>query len=441
MSPGMVMVFVLLVVFGAYFAGAESSFSALNKIKLKTMADDGNKRAKTAMYIVNNFERALTTLLIGNNITHIAAASVATVIATRLLAGENGTLDSTQAFLCTLVTTAIVFLFSEMIPKTLANDRSETVSMLCAKSLRVLMKVFYPLASFFGAISSFFSKLFATEAAPTVTEEELYDIVETAEEEGVMDESQSDLFRSALDFSDTTAADVMTMREDIVMIDVKTPNDEVDQLIKSVNHSRIPVYQGTPDHVIGILHIRKFLKEYHKNHNVHLRPLLTAPFFVKENAKIDELLTNMRQRKIYIALVRDNENKIRGLVTIEDFLEELVGEIWDEDDVVDDTFVKLGGNRFSVDTHLTVGEAFKRMHVTCDDPALASKAILPWLIEQLERMPEEGDTFTYQNIEVTVGEVNDGKIEHVEMHLLDDAPATNAETDAAEKSEGGADRG
>lgn len=431
MNTTTVVVFVVLVVLGGYFAGAESSFSAMNKITLKTMADKGNKRAKTALYIANNFDRALTTLLIGNNITHIAAASVATVIFTRAFGGENGALDTTQTFICTLITTGIVFLFSEMIPKSFANDRSETMSMACAKSLRFLMKVFYPLTVFFGGISSFFSRIFSSQDSPTFTEEELYDIVETAEEEGVMDETQSDLFKSALDFSDTTAADVMTMRDDIFMIDINTPNDEIYKIIKSESHSRIPVYQNNRDHVVGILFTRKFLKEYHKNHNVHLRPLLAAPFYAKESAKIEELLTNMRQKKIYIALVRDNENKIVGLVTIEDFLEELVGEIWDEDDVVDDNFVKLGGNRFLVDVHLTVGEAFKRMHAEINDPILAPKPILAWLIEKLGHLPEENDSFSYGPAEITVAEMEAEKATKVEIHLCDE---NDAAPEAADNS-------
>ncbi|MBQ3638202.1 MAG: DUF21 domain-containing protein, partial [Clostridia bacterium] len=223
---GLVLLFVVFVILGAYFGGAESAFSAMNRIRVKSKADDGNRRAKNAVFISANFDRALTTLLIGNNLTHIAAASIATVIATRLFGASDRV-----TFVCTVVTTLVIFLFSEMIPKAFANDRSESAALFAAGSLRALMKLLAPLAAVFGFVSSVFTKLsdrfFPREEEPSVTEEELYDIIDTIEEEGVMDEEQGDLIKSALDFSGTRAADVMTMREDITAADAGLPNEEL----------------------------------------------------------------------------------------------------------------------------------------------------------------------------------------------------------------------
>lgn len=410
-------VFILMVVFGGYFAGCESAYSALNKIRLKTRAEDGDKKAKKALYIANNFERAITTLLIGNNITHIAAASVATAF----VAGIWDINDSRISVLCTVITTVIVFLFSEMIPKAFANDRCDTMSMACAGSLRVLMKIATPLVAFFSLISNSVSKLFKTEDAPSITEEELYDIIDTIEEEGVMDEEQSDLFKSALDFSGTTAADVMTVRNDICAVDIRMSNEEIVRDILNCNHSRLPVYDGCPDEIIGVLQIRNFLKEYLKDPNVNLRTMLTETFFVRDNAKIDDLLSVMRQKKIYLAVVTDENDKTVGVVTIEDFLEELVGEIWDEDDVVDNDFVKMGGNRFTVNTHLPVGEVFSRMGLSCSDKALAETPVISWVINTLGHFPVEGDSFSYQNLEITVEDIEDGKIDNVIIKLDSDS--------------------
>jgi CBS domain containing-hemolysin-like protein len=318
-----------------------------------------------------------------------------------------------MALLCTVITTVIVFLFSEMIPKAFANDRSNTVAHAFAGSLRMLMKIFAPLVAFFSLISNSVAKLFAVEKAPSITEDELYDIIDTIEEEGVIDEEQSDLFKSALDFSDTTAADIMTMRSDIYAINVNTPNAEIVKAILDSSYSRIPVYSGSLDNILGTLQIRNFLKEYMKNPGVDIKKLLTAPFFINSGEKIDTLLTTMRQKKIYLAFVTDEEKHIVGVVTIEDFLEELVGEIWDEDDIVDEDFVKLGGNRFRVNTHLLVGDEFSRIGLSCPSKSMASSPVISWVIETFGKFPEEEDSFRYKNIEVTVEEIEDGKISSV----------------------------
>lgn len=410
-----ILFFVTFVLCGGYFGGSESAFSAMNKIRMKSLAEDGDKKAKKAIYIANNFEKAITTLLIGNNISHIAASSVATIFALRLYhAGKFGDIsDETMTLLCTVITTVIVFLFSEMIPKSFANDRSNTVARAFAGSLRMLMKIFAPLVAFFSLISNSVSKLFAVEKTPSITEDELYDIIDTIEEEGVIDEDQSDLFKSALDFSDTTAADIMTMRGDIFAINVNTPNKEIVKAILDSSYSRIPVYSGTLDNIIGTLQIRNFLKEYMKNPGVDIKKLLTAPFLVRSSEKIDSLLTIMRQKKIYLAFVTDEEKHIVGVVTIEDFLEELVGEIWDEDDIVDEDFVKLGGNRFLVNTHLLVGDVFSRIGLSCPSKSMASSPVISWVIETFGKFPEEEESFRYKNLEVTVEEIEDGKINSV----------------------------
>ena len=363
---GLTLLFIIFVIAGGFFGAAESGFSAMNKIRIKAKADDGNKRAKSAMYVANHFDRALTTLLIGNNITHIAAASIATVIAARLF----GTSD-TVTLVCTVVTTLIIFLFSEMIPKSFANDRSETMSLASASFLIFLMKILHPVVWFFSMLSGAFTKLseriWKVDKAPSITEDELYDIIDTIEEEGVMNEEQGDLFKSALEFSETHAKDVMTMRADICAVDASLPNDAILETVKETTHSRLPVYEGDLDHVIGTLPIRAFIREYRKDPSVDVRTLLIPPFCVSPDALIDDLLSEMRQHKFYLAVVSDAEGHTLGIITIEDFLEELVGEIWDEDDVVDKNFVKLGGNRFEVNTRLTLGEICERIGTPCPE--------------------------------------------------------------------------
>ena len=418
---GLIILFVIFVVCGAYFGGAESGFSAMNKIRMKSKADDGDKRAKNAVYISNNFDKALTTLLIGNNITHIAAASVATIIATRLFGASD-----VVSLVCTVVTTLIVFLFSEMIPKAYANDRSESTALLTGGFLRFLMKLLSPLSAFFTAISSAITKLVEKfvghEDEPSITEEELYDIIDTIEEEGVMNEEQGDLFKSALDFSDTHACDVMTMRGDICGIDVSLPTEAILSLVQNSIHSRMPVYKGDIDHIIGIIHTRTFMREYIKNPRVDVRSkaVLMPAYRVKPDAMIDDLLEEMRQHKFYLAVVSDGDGKTLGLVTIEDFLEELVGEIWDEDDVVDKNFIKLGGNRFLVNTHMTVGEVTNRLGVAPLKDQNPIRPLLSVILEHFGEIPEEDESFMLGNLEITVDKVENSRVSSVVIHLLDD---------------------
>ncbi len=426
----LIAIIIMFLFFSAYFAGCESAFSSMNKIRMKRRADDGDRRAKKANYIVNNFEKAITTLLIGNNIVNTAASSVATIWALRAFrAGMFGSAtEKTVTVISTIAITAIVFLFGEIIPKSFANDRSNFVAIGAAGSLHVLMKIMTPISAFFTLISVSVSKLFAVEKTPSITEDELYDIIETIEDEGVFDEEQSDLFKSALGFSKTTAADIMTMRGDIRALNIGMTNIEILKEVLASKHSRLPVYSGTLDNVLGTLQIRTFLKEYSKNPKVDARKLLTPPFRVGADAKIDYLLSVMKQKKTHLALVTDESGSILGLVTIEDFLEELVGEIWDEDDVVDPDFVKLGGNRFLVNTKLHVGDVFGRMGVVSSNSLISSRSIASWVSESLAKTPEEEDIFMYDNIEVTIEKIEDGKIEQVIFKVCPAAPASDIDT-------------
>lgn len=415
----LIAIFVIFVVLGGYFACAESAFSAMNKIRIKNLAENGNRKAKNAMYVANNFDRALTTLLIGINITHIAAASVSTLYVTRIFGDD---MSETATLICTFITTGIVFLFSEMIPKSFANDRPDTVALWTAASMRVMMKIFYPMAKFFGIISSFFSRLFKHEEAPSITEEELYEIIDTAEEQGVMNEEQSDMLKSALDFDETCARDVMTMRDDIQYVDVNLPNSELIKRIKAIPHSRILVCDGELDNVIGVLPIRKFLKAYINDKNVNLRSVVLKPHFVNCTDNIDDLLDTMRQHKIYLGIVRDENKKVCGIVTIEDFLEELVGEIWDEEDVVEEDFIKLGGNRFLVSPTLTLGDVFERMGLAlpADTGHAAAQPVGVWVQERFGRLPEEDESFMFGNVEVSVDEVNDTRVTGLVFRITDE---------------------
>ena len=432
------LIFVALVLCSAYFSCAESCMMMMNKIRIKQQAEDGNKRAKHALYISNHFEKALTTLLIGNNIVNVAAASVATLLVLRLF-GEKGDVDLVN-LIGTFGTTAIIFLFGEMIPKTLAGDRTDTLALKFAPSLRFLMKVLTPLSALFTALSSLVSRLCKQEDVPTITEDELIDIIDTAEEEGVVDEEQSDLLKSAMEFSGTTAANVMTPMEQIVAVDITESPADIMAKFRESQHSRFPVYDGNTDHMIGYLPMRVFLREYFKDPDVSVRDLLVPPFCVRSDAKIDDLLTVMRQHKFYMAIVQEEQKNI-GIVTIEDFLEELVGDIWDESDEIDQTFSKLGGNRYRVDTHMTVGETMNRLNCPPPEERLEKTPLIAFILEMLQHIPEEGEQFQYRNMQFTVDQIDGHRVSYVEVYVDNDfvppveeeTSDNDADTDTAEQ--------
>lgn len=431
-SRSLLIIFIILVFLGAYFASTESAVSLMNKIRIKNMADEGNKKAKKALYVSNNFDKAITTLLIGNNIVHIAAASVATLLVMNLLS-ESSLDDGAKGTIATVATTFIVFLFSEMLPKSFANDRPLGTALSLSGILKFLMKICAPLNVFFGKISSAASNMFKSEEEPSITEEELYEIIDTAEEEGVVDEEQSDLFKSAMEFSDTTVKDVMTMREDICALDVSMKNSDIMQAIRRSNYSRLPVYEGSIDNIIGTLPIRSFIREYYKNNNLDVRTLLVPPFFVRTDAKIDDALSVMRQHKFYLATVSGDNGETLGLVTIEDFLEELVGEIWDEDEAIDNNFQKLGGSKYRVSTRMTVSETFQRIRISEPPEHIAKRPILSWIIEEFGRIPEEDESFHYENIDVEVDTVENGKVTFVQIKVTDEPEPT--ETDGSREDD------
>ena len=419
-------IFIICVIGGAYFAATESAFSAVNKIKIKSLADDGKKSAKGVLMILNNFEKALTTLLIGNNVTKIAGAAVFTILATDIfrdaLGKEEAYLESFEfSMVCSILSTVIIFLFSEMIPKSFANDRSETVSLFFQGSLRLLMKILMPFSALFNLISAAASRAFSKhEAEPSITEDELTEIIETAEEEGVVDEEQSDMLKSALEFTKTTVDEIMTMEKDMNVISVNSTPDEVLHLILNTVHSRLPVRAANSDRIVGILRVRTYLREYRKNQRVNIRAIMTTPYIVRENAKIDDLLTHMRQHKIQMAIVQDEKKHVVGLVTIEDILEELVGEIYDEEDIVDKNFCTLGGNKYVVNTRMLVRDAYERMGIGVAPKHIAAKPLLSIMLEKLGRLPREDEEFLYEGMLIVPRNVEGGKPTEVLVHILDE---------------------
>lgn len=406
-----IIAYILLILGGAYFASAESSFARANKIRLKNAADDGNRKAKKALNIANNFDKAITTILIGNNIMHMCCATVFAVLAT------SWGLNELEA---TLITTVIVFLFSEMIPKSFANANSEKVALAYSGSLSFLMKIFKPIAFVFSKISALFSKLLGGVQDEKMTEEELETIIDTVEESGTLDEEQADLLQGAVEFTKTPVEDVMTVRDDIVGIDINDTPENIFEIVKSTGFSRLLVYEDDVDHIVGVLPIREYLRAHLRRGRVNLRRVIMPVKFAASDTPIDDLFKEMSAGKQQFLVVRDNGVTV-GIATIEDFLEEIVGEIWDEYDEYDEDFIKLGGNYFEVYPGMKVFDALARVGYEGEiAQEIRKKTLEAWLRSNIEGDPVEEEGFTFGNLSVVAGEIeDDGSLRAVIIHLCE----------------------
>ena len=408
----LVAVLILLLFFGAYFACVETAFASVSKTKIKSLADNKNKKARSASFIIENFDKALITILIGSNICHITFSSIATLMAEKIFQNISVTVS-------TLITTFLVFFLAEMLPKSYAKSNCEKVSLNYASSLKFLMLVLTPLSFFFSNISKILSKIFTSTKQVTVTEEELQDIIETMDEEGSFEnDDKGELIQNAMEFDDLTAGDILTSRVDLDFIDINMSTNEILEFVKATNHSRIPVFDKTVDNVVGVLRTRRFLKAYIKlNGNVDTRSLLSKAYFVPYTIKIDSLFEKMTKNKCYLAFVTDEYGGTMGIVTIEDIVEELVGDIWDESDEKIEEIIKLSENEYRILSDAYVGDFLEKIEFEDYDSELSRKSFGMWCGEMLESMPNENDRFTFENIEITVEKVEHNRVVSVKAFV------------------------
>lgn len=410
-------VVILLILCAAYFAVAETSFASVSKVRIKVHAERGEAKAIRALKVLDNFDLAITSILICTNIVHLSAASIATLAVTRMFPGVSGAVT-----ISTFVMTLVVFFAGEMLPKSIAKKYSERLSLAVAGSLWFFMTVLKPLATLLTAIGNFAAKLAKADPQISVTEDEIYDIIEDMTEEGSLDEERGELISSALQFAETTVESILTSRVDIVALDIDDPVDEMLGTIRSETHSRLPVYEGSIDNIIGILSIRKFIKTYlREGEKMDVRALLDEPYFIHGSTNIDGLLPVMSKKRLNMAVVTDNYGGTLGIVTVEDILEELVGEIWDEDDVVEEPYVALDNGEWDCTAEMTVSDVFELLELDeDDDDEFTNKLLGEWAYEQFDNIPSVGDSFRYENVEVTVSEMHNNRILRLRVRLIDE---------------------
>ncbi len=380
---------VILVACSAFFSASETAYTSLNTVRLKRMASDGDVRAAKVLKLADRYESLLSSILIGNNIVNILTSSLATVLFVRMLGGSGVTVS-------TLVTTVVILLFGEVTPKNIAKDHAETIALRFYPMLFALTKLFTPLNWLLGCWQKLIGKVIKPAEDRGFTEEELITIVEEAENEGGIDAHESELIRSAIEFTDVDVEEILTPRVEIQALDIESSEDEIADMFKESGYSRLPVYQETVDNIVGILHEKDFFANRGK---LPVREMMTTPTFVMQNTKVSDLLKQLQKTKSHMAVVVDEYDGVQGIATMEDILEELVGEIWDEHDEVVEEYRALPDGGYLVDGGANLDDMLELFDIHKDYEPVTVNG---WVREELGRFPKAGDSFECDNLIVTV---------------------------------------
>ena len=413
-SPAYYVAVVVLIALSAFFSASEMSFSSTNRLRLENMAEDGVRGAKTALYIVDRYDDALSAILIGNNLVNIGLSSLGSVMAI-LIAGEEWT------WVATLIITVAVIIFGETVPKIVAKKNANRLVLIFCAPIRVLTVILKPVIWIVVGVINLIMKLFPRETAPMDEEEahqELQSIIEMAEDENVLDEDQSELVQAALEFSDIKVSEIMTARVDIEAIDIDDDWDETLEFIENVPYSRLPVYEDSIDTVIGVLYLNKFYRCIVDTERVDIRSLLSEPVYLYKTTKLPDALNQLRTAKQHLAIVSDEYGGTLGVVTIEDILEQLVGEIWDETDIIEeDEVVERAEGVYELDGDMQMSDFIELMGWHEDDLEAESTTVGGWTTEMYGSFPKEGDGFEYGGMTLKVLEMDGRRVSRVMVQI------------------------
>ena len=396
----------------AYFSATETAFSSANTTRLKTLAEKGIGNAALALKLLEQYDRLLSTILIGNNIVNIATASIGTVLFVRHYGDAGATIS-------TVVVTVVVLIFGEISPKSIAKDCAERCAMLSAPILRVLIWVLMPLNLLFSLWKKLLNKVFRLSGESKMSQEELLMLVDEVQQEGSIDRDEGELLKNAIGFSEQEAQDILIHRVDLAALPVTAGKEEVAALFTQTKYSRLLVYDGSIDHILGTVHQKDFYVGCGVT-DKPLRDIIAPPVFALENEPIRLLLKKLQQAKTHVAVVVDEYGGTCGIVTMEDILEELVGEIWDEHDEEEVFLRKLGPDTYAVDAAMDLADFAAYFRLKTDSEMVS---VSGWVMEQFGRVPEAGDSFTLDGLRVQVTRVENHRIEEIRVERETPAPA------------------
>ena len=403
-----IIIMAVLVIFSAYFSATETAFSSLNRARLKAESERGDKRAGEVLKLANDFDKLLSTLLIGNNIVNIAASSIGTVLFIRLLDDPDK-----GASVSTVVVTVVVLIFGEITPKSIAKEAPEGFARFSAPIIKLFMWLLLPLSWIFGLWKKLISKLFRVRDDRSMTQEELSVLVDEAGEGGGIDSDEVELLRSALEFTEHEAGDILTPRVDLEAVPIDADAENVAGAFRSSRFSRLPVYEGSIDNIVGVVHQKDFYDLGLGEEG--LKGIMTQPVYVPASIKISALLKTLQKAKAHMAVVTDEYGGTLGIVTMEDILEELVGDIWDEHDEVVEELHQTGEDSYRVSGSAELDEIFERFDLACESESVTLSG---WIMEQLGRIPKPGDSFCFDGLRFTVVSVDSRRVTEVDVKKL-----------------------
>lgn len=403
----MIAALVILVILSAFFSATETAFTSLNRIRLKSRADSGNKRSALTLRIAEDYDKLLSTNLIGNNIVNISASTVGTVLFTKLFL-DYGPLVST------VVLTVVILVFGEISPKSMAKENAEAFAMFAAPIMRVLMTVLAPVNYLFAQWKKLLSRIFRKSEEEGITEEELITMVDQAENEGGLDQHEGQLIRSAIEFNDLEVEEILTPRVDIVAAEDTATMDEIAAIFAENGYSRLPIYHDTIDNIIGVIHEKDFhAARYHGQEDVSA--IVSNVLYTTGSTKISDLLRILQRAKAHMVIVVDEYGGTEGLCTLEDIVEELVGEIWDEHDEVIEEFKKQSDGSYLISCNANLTDLYDLFSIKGERDCTT---VSGWVMEEIGRVPEEGDHFVYENLDVTVTRVDHRRVLEIRVVVL-----------------------
>ena len=406
-----VIILVALLILSAFFSATETAFTSLNRTRLKLLADDGKKSAKKALKHADNYDRLLYTILIGNNIVNLTLATISTLLFSSIITNS----ESLSATLSTIISTVAVLIFGEVTPKTLAKEFPEKVAMFVAPIMDFFTIILYPLNLVFTGWKLLLKKIFKFKSEDVITEQELLTYVEEANEDGTLDNNETELISSAIEFNDAEVGDILVPRVNVIAVEENTPMKDIRLVFSEHGFSRLPVYRGSIDTIIGMIHEKDFYAAYTSG-ATDIKGIVTSMALATEHMKISDLLRSMQKQKVHMATVVDEYGGTLGIVTLEDILEELVGEIWDEHDEVVDYFTKLDDEHYLVDGNAELSEFFEIFSQEEDEES-DSNTVSGWIIERSGDIPPIGYTFDYNNLTVTVTKRTLKKVLEVKVEI------------------------
>ncbi len=410
---------VFLLLGSAFFSGTEIAYTSLSKLKVKKEGEKQTPTEKLVSFIYNHYDFALSTVLVGNNLVNIGATSVATVLAVNLTA-KSMISDEAASSIVTVVMTIAILIVGEITPKMVARRISEPFAKMAAYPLLILMIAFFPIVLLTSGIVKLLSMIWKkkVDQEVTITEEELENLLDTAEDEGVIDESETELLQSALEFTDLDAGDILTPRIDVVGFEINDPIEEILAVISESQFSRYPVYERTVDHVVGILYVKHLLKELAENKTVNLQELLLEPVFIPKSMHLHEIMNEFRSHRTHMVVVADEYGGIEGIVTMEDVLEELVGEIWDENDDIVNEWQEITENRFECSGDMNLSDFMDKLELDEEELDTDCATVGGWTVEMIGAMPVPFDSFEYKHYTIMVMQVDEENHRIVRLLIL-----------------------